>query len=234
MFDIDELQDGIETVARFHEKRYGLKSPFHLSKCGGCGCPAFQQPCLMCGFYPMGIHKGHWSPKEATKEMFCSMVERSGPGGADGTIATWHASYEAQGFRRDVEDAAREASELDVPSASEYWDAVSVNDMSVHRPIHPNAGVWDAIHEITSYVLRDDTGQLAREARSAREAIELWADAYAEEDLEATLAVIDDLRRAALDSIGRARGAGNLRHAVEILDKVKNRIDAEMGSRPRM
>ena len=27
---------------------------FHLSPCGGCGMPTWQQPCPVCGYYPMG------------------------------------------------------------------------------------------------------------------------------------------------------------------------------------
>lgn len=27
---------------------------FHLTKCGGCGGPSFQQPCVICRYYPMG------------------------------------------------------------------------------------------------------------------------------------------------------------------------------------
>ena len=176
MVDVEELQNGVDAVGRFHEKRYGLEPPFHLSECGGCGCPSFQQPCQLCGFYPMCSDKGHWSPKVATKEMFCTMVDRSGPDGTGGTIATWHAACKAQGFRRDTDDAKRDALEVDVPSAAAYWEAVVENRLSIHRPTRPNAAVWRAVHEIVQYVLRDDTGQLARQAAKASEAIDEVSD----------------------------------------------------------
>jgi len=82
------IAEAVEEIGRNAERMLKRHSPFHLQACGGCGCPSFRQPCTLCGFYPLGADKGTWHPKEATPEQFERMIERSGPDGRDGTIAT--------------------------------------------------------------------------------------------------------------------------------------------------
>lgn len=51
---------------------------FHLQKCY-CGCPMWQQPCMICGYYPMYGDPGSSMGKgECSKEMFCNAVNRAG------------------------------------------------------------------------------------------------------------------------------------------------------------
>ncbi len=53
---------------------------FHLTACGGCGMPAFQQPCPMCGYYPMGndpAERKRCQEEGITEERWVRAVERS-------------------------------------------------------------------------------------------------------------------------------------------------------------
>jgi hypothetical protein len=204
MTDIEKLKDGIEAVARFDERKFGRHSPFHLTACGGCGCPAFQQPCALCGYYPMGSDKGHYSPKEATREMFCSMVERSGPGGRDGTIATWHAVHRKKRYET-KEDVAEAAAAIDVPAAAEYWDAVVVQDIRLHRE-RPDSfawRAWTAVGDIGQLAMGEFSGtQPSRRSSEIFAAIDGWVDALHSEDRDAILESLVKLTDV----------AGNMRH----------------------
>ncbi len=232
MTDIEKLKDGIEAVARFDEKKFGHRSPFHLSACGGCGCPSFQQPCKLCGYYPMGMDKGTWSPKEATREMFCSMVERSGPGGRDGTIATWHAVSNKKKFET-RDDVAEAAADIDVPTAAEYWDAVVVQDIGIHRDT-PETFAWRA------WTAVGDIGQLARgefsgSAPSRRSpqifaAIDGWVDALHSGDRSAIHDSLEALRDVAGSMRYEYPRNGNIISAIGYLSEAIKMLDAEPAS----
>ena len=42
---------------------------FHLSPCGGCGAPAWMQPCPICSFYPMGDRSKQTKDREAYRKV---------------------------------------------------------------------------------------------------------------------------------------------------------------------
>jgi hypothetical protein len=51
------------------------ESHFHLSPCGKCTLPSWQQPCPWCGFYPMGEH--NWQKQPQTREDFLRRLQGS-------------------------------------------------------------------------------------------------------------------------------------------------------------
>lgn len=229
MTDIDTLQEGIEAVARFNEKKSCRRSPFHLAACGGCGGPSFRQPCTLCNFYPMGADKGVYYPEHATKEMFCSMVERSGPGGRGGTIATWHAINNMRRWEN-REDVARAALEIDVPAASDYWDAVVVDGTSLHRPksdafLH---FAWTAIGDIGQLVMGEFSNrQPSTRSTEVHAAFREWIDAVHSDDREGIAKGLEKLQtEARLLSYEYPRN-GNLIYARENLTKAVERFEAD-------
>ncbi len=235
MTDIEKLKEGVEAVARFDERKFGHRSPFHLSACGGCGCPSFQQPCKLCGYYPMGINRGTWNPKEATKEMFCTMVERSGPGGRNGTIATWHAVANKKRYETQA-DVADAAAGIEVPSAAEYWDAVVVDDISIHRET-PETFAWRA------WTAVGDIGQLARGEFSGTQpsrrspeifaAIGGWVDALHAGDRDAILGSLEKLRDVASGMRHEYPRNGNILSAISYLSEAIDLLNAQPASAPR-
>lgn len=83
--DIQKLFDMVERIARSVDLVRLTRSPFHLARCGGCGGPAWQQPCALCGHYPMGRP----DPRPAcSKDRFVAVVRGSAPNG-EGNVATW-------------------------------------------------------------------------------------------------------------------------------------------------
>jgi hypothetical protein len=229
MTDIDKLQEAVEAVGRFDERKFAHRSHFHLVACGGCGCPAFQQPCSLCRFYPMGADKGTYSPNVATKEMFCSMVERSGPGGRDGTIATWHAVSRKNRWE-DKNDVALAASHIDVPSAAEFWDAVVVDGRSINRPsseLYEHLA-WSAIGDIGQLVV----GGYSNRQQSTRcpevfEAIRGWIRAVHAGDRDAICEAFEKLEAVATLLTYEYSRNGNLRYARENLSKAIASFEAE-------
>ena len=235
MADIEQLTAGIEAVARFHEKRFGQRSPFHLSACGGCGCPAFQQPCSLCRYYPMGTDRGTWHPKVATKELFCSMVEKTGPGGSDGTIATWHALGHLQKYedRAALIDAA---SQIDVPSAAEYWDAVCVEGLSLSRPPEPRAmpGVWYGVSDMAAIANGQMFAKPSRQAPAVNALVREWVDALHSGDDDEFEDALTRIRKMASDLQYEYPRNGNLTSAVRAfdsaIDTLRERVPS-MGAR---
>lgn len=154
------LPEAVEAIARIAERAFLSRSPFHLASCGGCGGPAFQQPCALCSFYPMGSDKGTWDPRRADKGFFCERVAASSPGG-NGNLATWYLSSfrktvayaQGGGFERSVEAAVEEASGLlGLPSPEDVFEAVSVRGERVGRTPDREAEVlWRVIGEARQF-----------------------------------------------------------------------------------
>ena len=220
MYDIDELQDGIEAVARHWETATLMRSPFHLTVCGGCGCPAFQQPCSLCCYYPMGDHRGSWNPHTATKEMFCTMVERSGPDGRDGTLATWLVRSSPKSFR-DMDRAVASAMQVDVPSASDYWDAVTEDGHVLGRSRAEQGVVqgWRGMHEIRAIVLVDAGHGNPRLIEAAKTVLQDWAASIHADDRDAMASAAEAGRKLALVAVHSCKPVGNLRMAAEYLEE---------------
>lgn len=222
MSDVEVLIEGIEQVARFHERRFGSRSPFHLMTCGGCGCPAFQQPCSLCGYYPMGQDRGTWNPKVATKEMFCEMVERSGPGGREGTIATWHALSSLQKYEN-RETIATAASLVDVPSASDYWDAVVVEGIDLHRPEKEFTlgNVWYAAQDMQAIASGQLFAKPSRRAPEVNALVREWVEAFHSQDPEELLSVIGRLSKMAREMLHEYPRSGNITTAIRALSEAE-------------
>jgi len=215
-----KTHDGIENVARMMDRIMLARSGFHLSACGGCGAPSFQQPCPLCGFYPMGEDKGTWSPRTAGYEAFAAAVERSGPGGQDGNIATWVlSSYGPSRLPVDFFAALRQAAFMDVPSARECWDTVVTLRTAMQRQ-QAEADVlhgWTAARELaTRASALVGQGKLPLSAaEAARESVRAWIeDSYSRHEVvrreahRALAAAIEAVRR-------HAPGDGNLAYAAD-------------------
>lgn len=97
---------------------------FHLSPCGGCGCPMWQQPCAICDHYPMGAYRRE--VPLTTKEQWCSAVKKHG------NVYVWR---EHNNYRYAIEEYRFTAQHLweqskafngsqDWPSPEEIWDAI--------------------------------------------------------------------------------------------------------------
>lgn len=241
---IERVKETVEAVAIFDERERLASSPFHLSKCGGCGAPSFQQPCSLCGFYPYGSYKGHWTPKEATKEQFEAMVERSGPDGKDGTVATWHARSFWEG-RVDVSrEAAKEAGEAAACRAAavsccpvdDVWDVVAEGGLSVTREPRPHAVnvAWRGIFEAKSIAsgrygdLKDPVA-----ATELRQGVESWAEALHANDVEgmgSSLARISEAARKMQTVVGTS---GNLSWAIRDIETAREHFRDSVAS-PRI
>lgn len=230
MADIEQLIEGIEQVARFHEKRFGRQSPFHLGACGGCGCPAFQQPCSLCRYYPMGMEKGTWHPKVATKELFCSMVEKSGPEGRNGTIATWHALSSLQQYE-DRERLVAAASTIDVPPAADYWDAVCVEGLTLSRPRedHQMSDVWYAVGDIGAIANGQMYQPQSRRAPAVNALVQEFVDAVHSGDRDEIEDVLARLGSMTSELLFEYPRNGNLTSAKEAIARAAERLREQPG-----
>ena len=83
---------------------------FHLIACGGCGAPAFQQPCTVCDYYPMGDAE---EQREARADMrqgmpftqaelkFILQVEDSG------NVASWYVMRRIASLDKAIKSSGR-------------------------------------------------------------------------------------------------------------------------------
>jgi hypothetical protein len=114
------------------------KSPFHLSPCGRCRCPVWQQPCPVCNYYPMGdMDDGHrrGTPEydqyqarmsAGAKEKWFALVQQFG------NIAVWFfqrklktVAGKSETYKNMVAKYSAEAANLDLPPAEQIWAAYS-------------------------------------------------------------------------------------------------------------
>ena len=204
------IAEAVEEIGRNAERVLKRRSPFHLQACGGCGSPAYQQPCNLCGFYPMGGDKGAWHPKVASLAQFEKMIERSGPGGKDGTIATWHARETMSHRPERCEEAAAAAAATSVPSAAEVWQAVTVEGRRFNREQAPRhvADGWEGLSELArvvggEYGARSASPRLANEAGAA---LDKWVSAVHAADTDEMAAAVE----AGLAACRSAMRTGNL------------------------
>lgn len=134
--EIQKLFDAVERIARTVESIQHRQSPFHLGPCGGCGGPAWQQPCALCGHYPMG----RLDPKPAcTKEAFVKTVRASAPNG-EGNIATFALKDILRGRVPDGVTAWE-----GLPSPEDAFEAIAVERRVFSRP-HCDAVTYKAWH----------------------------------------------------------------------------------------
>jgi hypothetical protein len=135
----------IASVRKLYEDSLGLESPFHLSPCGQCGGPSFQQPCPLCGYYPMGIFAKKTDKPTISCAGFERAIDRSGVGRKDGNVATWLAReqmrtvayIEKQSYRNKVDAMLVAAQSLEgLPSAAEIYDLVAVRGKSLSAARH--------------------------------------------------------------------------------------------------
>lgn len=206
MIDRERGVEAVDRIARARESLYGFRSPFHLAACGGCGGPAFQQPCSLCGFYPMGPDKGRPRPELGTRERFCESVERSGPDGVGGNLATWYAvsdrktvAYSNGGGFRALADAwhGKAAAMQGLPLPGDVWDLVKASETGLYRPTAPEEVnvLWAALSE-TSQVLSDERQPYGPRVHAAHTDVKRrCTDAIHGEDPE-------EIRAAAIDLTG--------------------------------
>lgn len=182
MSDTDHLfaKNAIEAVAELEESLLLTESHLHLQRCGGCGGPAYQQPCAICNYYPMGSDKGYYSPKLATFDHFNAGVERSGPGGKGGNFATWYfrtSWSRITVLKHRVEAAVEEAAKLAMPSTRVFWDTVVVDQLNVQRDPAPKHiyHAWSGMFELRR--LLEDENILPHKYQEFRGALTSWVAA---------------------------------------------------------
>lgn len=225
--DIDLLHvtASVEAIARFSEVMTLRRSPFHLNACGGCGVPSFQQPCSLCGHYPMGEKP---VLRQRPFEDFAAMIERSGPGEANGTIATWHAREEFRSVawmgrpetvrKETMREHVAMAAAIDVADARTVWDIVVGSGKPVLRqdcPLIVSQG-WRAVDEILAQVDRHSNPNLSAKARHTAR---VWVEAAHGEDIDAARSALAAIRSVALQMPGAGRN-GNILYAIKIIDEI--------------
>lgn len=189
-------QSAIERIGQLEERFLLRRSHLTINRCGGCGGPAYQQPCVICNFYPMGENKGDYSPKVATLDHFRSAIERSGLTGATSNLATWYfkSKFERVSvLKHMVPEAISEAAKLDMPSADTIWDLVVNEERSLRRerpPLHIQYG-WDAVDGLN--YLRTHRQMHTKLAERIGRAAEAWVRAAHGDDLDATVSALDEV-----------------------------------------
>lgn len=239
--DADQtVGSAVEAIARLYERSMLAPSPLHLAACGGCGGPSFQQPCPLCGFYPMGADKGRWHPETSSRRFFCDKVAGSAPQGA-GNLATWVLSASrktvayAQNprFREQLDAALADAVLLDMPDPGVVHDRVSGAGMRYGRTAdnHGRWRFWDAARLLEEECLKEPrrVGPMADPIRS------VLADAVADLHEGYFAAACATLRSAASERLGRRHGDSHaLRRAIAELDAAApEQPDEEPASGPR-
>lgn len=211
-----DVAESVERIARLSERTFLSRSPLHLAPCGGCGGPAFQQPCPLCSYYPMGPDKGTWHPKRASREFFCEKVAASAPAGA-GNLATWvlaqafasPAYREISSYRRAADLSMAEAADMEMPDAGLVFDIVTSMEIPVHRERDPNE--W-SFWEVVDAVRRRPSTE-ARRLEIVGAVDELHAGSFA----DACSRIREVLREAMLED---AQPSWDLRRALETLDRI--------------
>lgn len=194
--DLLFARSALEEIGKLEEHFLLRRSNLSIGRCGGCGGPAYQQPCALCNFYPMGQDKGTYSPKVATLDYFALAVERSGLPGSPPNFATWYfkSRFERVAVLKHlVTEAVSEASKLNMPSAAVIWDLVVNQDLSIARaraPIHIQYG-WEAVDGLNHLrTLRQMDTKLSE--RISR-AVEAWVVSAHSDDLDATVAALEEV-----------------------------------------
>jgi len=129
----DNVQDAIRSLGQHW--RY-----FHLGPCARCGCPSWQQPCPVCGFYPYGA-RGYaegrkWREANPPSfERFEAWHNRHGNifeavmAQVSKLVPAGQAMVAPQ-----VDRARREAEGWEWPTARELWDAFGSGSTKESRP----------------------------------------------------------------------------------------------------
>lgn len=190
-------QSAIERIGQLEEHFFLRRSHLNINRCGGCGGPAYQQPCAICNFYPMGEDKGHYSPKVATLDHFRSAIDRSAPAGMVSNLATWYFKTRFERvtvMKGRVPEMIAEASKLDnMPSAETVWRIVVDEDRSLRRarpPLHVQYG-WDAIDGLNHLLTHRQMD--TKLATRIGKAVETWVQAVHSDDLDATVSALDEV-----------------------------------------
>ena len=194
--DLLFARSALEEIGKLEEHFLLRRSNLNISRCGGCGGPAYQQPCALCNFYPMGQDKGIYSPKVATLDYFTSAVERSGLPGSPPNLATWYFKSRLERvsvLKHMVAEAVSEASKLKMPSPEVIWDLVVNQDLSIIReraPLHIQYG-WDAVDGLNH--LRTSRQMDTKLSGRISRAVEGWVAAAHSDDLDATVVALEEV-----------------------------------------
>lgn len=237
---IEDVKEAVEKIARLQEKLFLKESPFHLQSCGGCGAPAFQQPCLICRYYPRGSDKGYWEPNVATIEDFRKNVEKSGPDGKDGTVATWYIRYLDSWDKR--REPRREfvcaAAELDVPSIEDFWKVIAVEDNTISRDFdddYTSHRGWSGFFELKG-VTGGEYGERYADPKLyavVKANIRKYADAVHDGDDEAMIEALNLGIEHSRIAISRGHMIGNLTSGITHMEKCIEMVE-QRRQRPSM
>ena len=194
--DLLFARSALEEIGKLEEHFLLRRSNINITRCGGCGGPAYQQPCALCNFYPMGTDRGTYSPKVATLDYFKSAVELSGSPGTSPNLATWYFKSKFQRIpvlNHMVSEAVSEAATLEMPTPKVIWDLVVNQDLSITRerpPLHIKYG-WDAVDGLNH--LRTSRKMDSKLSERIGMAIETWVKAAHCDDLDATVDALDEV-----------------------------------------
>lgn len=225
------VSEAVESIARLYEQSMLKRSPLHLSACGGCGGPSFQQPCPLCSYYPMGSDKGQWHPRTASREFFCDKVAESAPAGT-GNLATWVlaqkkrtvAYREDLSFRQRLDDTLSIAAGLDVANPGVVFDLVVGGQTSVHRE-RLQRDLWSFWEVVDALGMQ--SGPEDRSGAMADAVVEMHAG-----DFDGACA---KLRAIVTDELDQDRSwRPEIRRALDTLDRISPRIEATEPVGPRM
>lgn len=228
----ESLKKAVEDIARLEEKLFLKESPFHLQSCGGCGAPSFQQPCIVCNYYPRGSDKGTWHPNEATIDHFRRSVEKSGPDGKNGTLATWYIGYLSTIGRRQAPDQriVCQAAELEVPSVEDVWNTVTESTTTILRDRGDHAAHWGwsgffELKNITGggYHERYENPHVHLRAVAT---MKEWTVAVHENDEDGMLDCLSKAIELTKEAIHKGDLVGNLRSAISNFERSIERIEA--------
>ncbi len=215
----------IELIAQAEETVLLRRSNLNVFRCGGCGGPAYQQPCAICKYYPMGSDKGIYSPKVATFEHFRKQVEINGRAGEPGTVATWYFKTKFSGnpyLQSRLPRTLEFAEKINVPSPRVIWDIVVVDGNRIARdqpPSYVHRG-WRAMEELG--VLLGHRNMTPSLSSGISETLHRWVSAVHTEDVDAMRETLEAARP--LTSQGRSLSAGNMVMAAKEIDEALDKL----------
>jgi hypothetical protein len=109
--------------------------PFHLSPCGSCGSPTWQQPCHVCGYYPQGNPVA--AGDESNHVTFETFNRRTGHNILTKWTEDWRktvAYRDSPEFAKRVEVAIETAAQVkDIPSNEQVWNKKRSRHTIIHN-----------------------------------------------------------------------------------------------------
>jgi hypothetical protein len=224
-----------KAIAAACEKETLESCSFHLSTCHSCGCPSFQQPCALCGFYPMGERDWRAKGEKIPKERFVAIAEKAGG------VAAWYCSSlrrtvahsKSPKFREAVERLIEAVKTIpNAPTAAEIWKTVVEDGKTVSQGRREDGIHWSAIRELRRFCENVDAGDEAAFASATAKTIPTIVETIREGRLLEAAAALRDIAAEAR-TLPSGRLNGNLSAAIAGLDRFQEKPPAPKIDEPR-